>query len=45
VRRFQPVELEARRPFDTGQRLDPFAGGEISGPLVPIGDNQRRIMA
>ncbi len=33
---------EAREEKATGECLDPFPGGEISGPLVPIADDHRQ---
>ena len=37
--RFQTVELQARGALESRESLDAFAGGEISGPTVPIADN------
>jgi len=45
VGRLDPVQLETAGPFTARQRFDSFPGGEISGPLVPIGDDQRLMMA
>ena len=35
----QTVELQARGALKPRKSLDAFAGGEISGPAVPIADN------
>src|SRR5208283_1041455 len=35
----QTVELQARRSFEPRESLDPFPGGEVPGPLVPIVEN------
>ncbi len=37
--RFHTVKLQARGSFKYGECLDPFPGGEFSGPLVPIADD------
>jgi hypothetical protein len=38
--RFDTVELQARGSFKSRECLDPFPGGEFSGPLVPIADDR-----
>ena len=37
--RFHTVKLQARGSFKSREWLDPFPGGEFSGPLVPIADD------
>src|SRR5438445_7837887 len=37
--RLEAVELQLRRPFDSRERLDPLAGGELPGPFVPVADD------
>ncbi len=37
--RVHPVKLQTRGPLKSGERLDSFSTGEVSGPLVPIADN------
>jgi hypothetical protein len=38
---FQTIQLHARSPFDTGERLDTFPGRKILRPLVPIADDHK----
>jgi len=37
--RFHTVKLQARGSFKSREWLDPFPGGEFSGPLVPIAND------
>ena len=39
--RLQTVKLQARGAFKSRECLDPFSGGEVSGPLVPIAHYHR----
>src|SRR5713226_2136684 len=35
----ETIELQARGTLEARKSLDAFAGGEVSGPTVPIADN------
>jgi hypothetical protein len=37
--RLHTIKLQARGPFKSRECLDPSAGSEVSGPLVPIADD------
>jgi hypothetical protein len=37
--RFQPVEFQARRAFDSRKSFYPFPSGEVSGALISVADN------
>ena len=40
ARRFKAVELQARGPLDSEERLDPLSRGEVSRALVPVSYDQ-----
>src|SRR6266481_4782022 len=42
--RLHTVKLQARGSFKSRECLDPFPGGEFSGPLVPIADDHYPII-
>jgi hypothetical protein len=33
---FQAIQFHPQRPFNAGERFDPFAFSEIPGPLVAV---------
>ncbi len=38
--RLQSVPLQTGGAFDSGERLYPFTGGKILGPLISVADDQ-----
>ncbi len=42
--RLQTVKLQARGALESRESLGAFAGGEVSGPTVPVADNHWRNM-